>query len=113
VTSAKPSYTMDPAARRRLRRGARDRDEARADRFLSASLAHAQALLELGPARPATRSGIVLSQAASCSTGVDASRATAYRTTLGSGARPPAGASDVLRRDDELFRPVPARLALG
>jgi predicted ATPase/DNA-binding SARP family transcriptional activator len=108
-------YTIDPDASQR------NFDEAlviatrTGNRFLSASLAHAQALLDSAGSRYAEADPL-LAQAAELLEHVEGEHGDAFpATTLGLAVHDAAGARPRLFFEETLllFRPVPARLALG
>src|SRR3954451_11181725 len=85
------------------------------DRFLSASLAHAQALLDCGRSRYA-EADPHLSQAAELLEHLESAKGDAFpATTLGLAVHDDPGARPRMFFEETLllFRPVPARLALG
>jgi tetratricopeptide (TPR) repeat protein len=108
-------YTMDPDASQANFDDALVIATKTGDRFLSASLAHAQALLDSARSRYSTADPL-LSQAAELLQQVEGGRGGAFpATTLGlwvldaPGSRPRIFFEETLL----LFRPVPARLAVG
>jgi predicted ATPase/DNA-binding SARP family transcriptional activator len=108
-------YTMDPDASQKHFDEALVIATRTGDRFLSASLAHAQALLDSARSRYAEADPL-LSQAAELLEGVDGEQGDAFpATTLGLMVHdhPPARPRLFFEETLLLFRPVPARLALG